>query len=1203
MNLFELFAKLSIDTTSYDKGISDAIEKGKGLQKSFEQISISSETYNNKLKVLEAQHESAKKEVEELTTAFNKAAKEKGVDSQEAQELAQKLKEAEQKADGLQREIDDLSRSTSRGADEFENFSNKLKTGLKTAAKIGGTAILAISAAIGKLASMSINAYAEQEQLIGGIETLFGAGGKSVEEYADSVGKSVDEVQSEYDKLIRSQEAVIRNANDAYKTAGIDANEYMDTAVKMSSTLIQSLGGDTEEAAKYVDMAITDMSDNINKLGTDADMVKQAYSSFARQQYQLLDNLALGYQGTKSEMERLLADAEKISGIKYDISSYADVVQAIHVIQTEMGITGTTMEEGMKTISGSINMTKAAWQNLVTGFSDSNADIGQLIDNFIESAKGAASNIIPILGQALSGIGELISELAPVIAEELPGLIEQLVPPLISAAADLIGELAASLPELLATLWSAITDAVDELGKTLAEKFPAFSGLFENLSIVVNAVVAAFIAFKAATAISGIIQTLIPVVKSLTTETELLNTAMKGNIIILIVSLVASLVTALITLWNTNEDFRNAVISIWENIKNTFIAVVDAIKSVFSGIKDFFSQAVEDIKSVFSGIGDWFSDRWNDIKEAFSLVTSFFSETFTEAKEGIKTAFSNVGSWFSEKWEEIKSVFSTAQEIFKEVGKEILQGIWNGISDKIEWLKKQVGGVVEKIKSWFTGKEAFDVHSPSKWAQQQGEYVMQGLGDGFTNGASYAIKRAETAANKIKNNLSSKISKLNQELEQLELKEQNRATQKEIDAYEEKLSSAQNKLNNAELKDRQAVLDEIDKIQSEWNEKQLKKQEDAQKEQLKSQIDALEDMQSEYEKAYNDAIDTITSKQTSLSDKIKGFGDLFRTVDTKGKSMLELEDIQEDIDAIQRYGENLEALKEKNISSSLMDEILSFSVEDATAYTEKLLNMTDEALDEYLSKWEQKQTLAANIASNFYAKDIEDLQSQFEFNMPEVETVDVIGEIGQITQEDIQSAFTGASEFVAGTFANIQQSIVTPFAEIGTDFYNIWQNISNEIKTDEAFNWGADLVQKFISGINSKAGELYERVQSIAMMIQNNLGFSEPKEGPLSNFHTYAPDMMQLFAQGIKDNEGLIKEQLNKSFDFGANNVGYPQSLAGISSAQYINTLSQANKQQSIGGEYVINLMMPDGTKLASYLLPNLINISNANGKPIAMPT
>ena len=263
----------------------------------------------------------------------------------------------------------DYEKGLKNAGEQMGGFANKLKGGLSVAAKVGGAAIAAAAAGIAALTKSAISNYAEYEQLVGGVETLFKD----------------------------SSDTVLKYANEAYKTAGLSANEYMSTVTSFSASLLQSLGGDTSQAAEYANRALSDMSDNANKMGSSMESIQNAYMSFSRGQYQLLDNLKLGYGGTKQEMERLLADAEKLTGIHYDINNLSDVYSAIHIIQTELGITGTTATEASTTIQGSINQMKSAWENFVAGLMDSNADISALTDNLVNSIVIAGKNILPAI--------------------------------------------------------------------------------------------------------------------------------------------------------------------------------------------------------------------------------------------------------------------------------------------------------------------------------------------------------------------------------------------------------------------------------------------------------------------------------------------------------------------------------------------------------------------------------------------------------------------------------------------------------------------------------------------------------------------------------------------------------------------------------------------------------------------------------------
>ena len=292
MNLFEVAARIVLDTNDYERSVKSAAEQSKKLKSSFQQSAEYSEALNNKLKVLSAQHESARKEVEKLTDAFNKAVKEKGADSNEAQELAKELKKAENAADSLEKEIEDLSQSTEENSKEFDKagskvsqFADKLKSGLAAAAKVTAAAIAGTTTAAISLGKAVVSSYSNYEQLEGGVQTLFGTGGKTLEEYAEQEGKSVSAIKSEYEKLKQVENDVLANADKAYASAGMSANEYLETVTSFSAALINSLGGDTAEAAELADKAIIDMSDNMNKMGSDMESIKNAYMGFSKQNY------------------------------------------------------------------------------------------------------------------------------------------------------------------------------------------------------------------------------------------------------------------------------------------------------------------------------------------------------------------------------------------------------------------------------------------------------------------------------------------------------------------------------------------------------------------------------------------------------------------------------------------------------------------------------------------------------------------------------------------------------------------------------------------------------------------------------------------------------------------------------------------------------------------------------------------------------
>ena len=328
-----------------------------------------------------------------------------------------------------------------------------LKTGLGVAAKAAVAGIAAAGTAAVALGKQALDSYANYEQLAGGVGTLFGD----------------------------SADAVMKNAGEAFKTAGMSANDYMETTIQSAAAMINSLGGDQARAAELMDMSITDMADNVNKMGTSMQSVQDAYRGFSRGNFTMLDNLALGFAGTKEGMQQLLDSAKEISGVEYDISSYSDIVEAIHVVQTEMGITGTTAKEAMSTISGSVNATKSAWQNLLTGIADENADFEGLVNNFIDSAMTAAENLLPRVQTIMGGLGKLISVGAEKILPLVIDMIVQNLPQIVGAGVQIIMSLVTGLIQALPQIIAAIPEIFRAIVDGFRSNWPAMKSAGSDL--------------------------------------------------------------------------------------------------------------------------------------------------------------------------------------------------------------------------------------------------------------------------------------------------------------------------------------------------------------------------------------------------------------------------------------------------------------------------------------------------------------------------------------------------------------------------------------------------------------------------------------------------------------------------------------------------------------------------------------------------
>lgn len=372
----------------------------------------------------------------------------------------------------VKKELAKTETEMTSGGSKIAGAFSKLGTKAGAALKVGlTTATVAATAGAVALVKNAVSQFADYEQLVGGVDTLFKNASGQVQQYA---------------------------AN-AFQTAQISANEYLETVTSFSASLIQSLGGDTDKAAKYADQAIIDMADNANKMGTSMEMIQNAYQGFAKQNYTMLDNLKLGYGGTRGEMQRLLADAEKLSGVHYEIGNFADMTAAIHVIQENLGIAGTSAKEASETVSGSLNMMRAAWNNLIVGMGDKNADMETLMGNFVKSAQTALQNLIPIIGEALMGLGNLITQLAPIIIEKLPGLIQTLLPQFINVVVQIANAIIINLPMILTTILQGFVNALPTLIQGIVTSLPAlidalvtFFASPENIMLIIQAAVQLF---------------------------------------------------------------------------------------------------------------------------------------------------------------------------------------------------------------------------------------------------------------------------------------------------------------------------------------------------------------------------------------------------------------------------------------------------------------------------------------------------------------------------------------------------------------------------------------------------------------------------------------------------------------------------------------------------------------------------------------
>lgn len=666
-----------------------------------------------------------------------------------AKEKAGELKEKLPQVQKALKQVGDAAAGAVKGG--FKALGSAVG-GMVTSFAAFSASALAAGAAVLKSA---VEQYASYEQLIGGVETLFGAGGQSLEEYAASAGKTTQEAQKEYNDLLKAQETVIKNANNAYKTAGLSANEYMETVTGFSAALIQSLDGDTVAAAEKANMAITDMSDNANKMGTSMESIQTAYQGFAKQNYTMLDNLKLGYGGTKEEMERLLADATQLSGVEYDISSYADIVDAIHVVQNEMGITGTTAKEASSTIEGSVNAAKSAWGNLVTGLADENADLDELINNMANSVITVVNNVLPRVMETVPRIVEAVPKLIDGLsaafsglAGQLGGITDQLLPPLMQAFFTLIKTVTSALPTMLPqvlnaaiTLFSGLLQGLQGIIPNLLAMLPTLiktisQTLIANLPQLVTSGVQILTSL-----ISGITQTIPTLITEIIGLIPLIVQAIMENLpfiveagLNLLLSLVSGIAQAIPQLVEMLPTIIDTIVS---NLVAMFPTILDTgtqlLDSLITGIVQAIPKLVAALPQVIvSAVNTIIRNLPKIIQAGIELIGSLIS--------GIIRAIPTLLA-------ALPQVFSAIINAFKEIdwldlGKNLIDGVINGIknaaSSLINVFKDLAKQALDAIKNFF------GIHSPSSVMRDEvGKMLPAGMADGVEEGMDEEEKRIQ----------------------------------------------------------------------------------------------------------------------------------------------------------------------------------------------------------------------------------------------------------------------------------------------------------------------------------------------------------------------------------------------------------------------------------------------------------------------------
>lgn len=600
---------------------------------------------------------------------------------------------------------------------QADKAQNTLTSKFGSAAKSIGAAALATSAAVASAATaavaditkQAVSAYADFEQLWGGIDKLFGTGGKSLEEYAAAVGKTAAEATDEYLALGDAAFTVGQNANEAFRTVGMSSNDYMRSITGFSAALINSLGGDTKAAADMADVAMRDIADNANTFGKyTVDEITGVYQALAKGQFQTLDNLNLGYGGTKEGMQALIDKANELGAAQGEnanltIDSFADIVEAIHRVQENMSIAGTTEREAAGTISGSIEMTKAAWENLMLAVASGNKDwdMEGPINDLITSLEALSSNILPIVEGALIGVSELIARMAPEIAEKLPSMITEALPGLLDAGVQAIKALSDGLLSSVQSLMPTATSIVMELAQMIIQMAPDI--VQTGIELIVQ------LALGLAEALPELIPTAVDAVLTIV-DTLLDNIDMVVDAAIqLIIALADGLIQALPKLI---EKAPEIIIKLVEALVRNFPKIVgagtDLVVKLIEGITKCWGQVISTGADIITQVKNGFSSRIQDaLNWGRDLISNFV--------QGIRNKFSDVKSALSDLGNLIADLigFSEPKEgvlsHFHEFAPDMMDLYAKGIDDNIGVVEDSVTDVAKTIAGSFTADVGYNL--------------------------------------------------------------------------------------------------------------------------------------------------------------------------------------------------------------------------------------------------------------------------------------------------------------------------------------------------------------------------------------------------------------------------------------------------------------------------------------------------------------
>lgn len=946
-NIKGITIEIGSDTKKFKSGLKDLNQSAKDLQNELKYVNKALKHDPKNTDLLRQKQELLTKSVSETKSKLEslKAAKEKAdkdmasgteVNQEEYRRLVREISTTENSLKSLTKEMKNFGSVSAQQiaavGEDVQELGGKIETVGKKVSVASAASAAALGASV-KLASDYTDAVAK-------VGTVADLQSVPLEKLRDDMlqlstetGRGAGEIADATYQAISASVDTADAVSFVGTSVGLAKAGFLETAdaVDVLTTIINAYGLEASDAARLSDILIQTQNDGkttVNELSQSMGQVIPLASAYGVN----IENLAASYaQLTKNGVATAQAGTYLKSMLNELGDSGSDVGE---ILKSKTGKSfGQLMNDGMSLgdvlgiLNDSVNGDSEALAGL---WSSSEAGTGAL--SILSSGVGAFNDELENMQDSTGNVADALDTLSTPSAKAQESL---------NAVKNAGIELGSAALEAIAPLLEQLAETV----KSLAERFSDLSPATQTVIVAVMGILAALgpviiIIGQLITAV-GTIMTVAPAVATALGAVKIAIAAIGGPVTI-VIAVITALVLKLIHAYNTSEEFRNKVNAVFDAVGNKVNAAINTIIGVFQSGIAYYKNAVSDIRAAWSELVSWFSGKVSD---------------------------------------------------FVSIGKNVLMGLWNGINDKVGWLKGKVKGVVDKIKSWFTGKDGFDTHSPSKWSEKICGFVMQGLAIRFekdnvvAKAARAAIRKikavitgemdtipAETVkstAEKIKTAIADEIDAVNAEISRIQKEAEDERAKEELAQYKENLAKKQAELKKAEPKNRKSILDEIAKLEKDWNKKQLEAARTAEQQKLQERLTALQ----EFKQKYESELSAIEQKESSLSDKLFDYGELFTRVQDENseKEIFKLTDLDESIKKIQQYNEQIEKLKEKGLSSGLLSEIADMNIEDALDFTEKLDRLEVGKFEEYVEKFEEKRRLANEAAQQFYSEEMEEL--------------------------------------------------------------------------------------------------------------------------------------------------------------------------------------------------------------------------------------